>query len=205
MHESDLNRVVFYSKEDMAGGHQLQKGESILRAEIKSEYNDINEILELYNIKKHIDIELFLNDWTSEDILVFKDKATEFGKIIGRFMSQMNDLNVVDLYNKTLRNYINSFWELVNNQNIFKRISRESFQKILLNEPHLIHTILIYKNIVDRYNVVIRDFLLTYPQSAEILLSIYEVKDDLKKNKKTLPKSLTVINKKNHNIKLFRL
>lgn len=192
MHESDLNRVVFFSKEDMAGGHQLRKGEPILRGKIKAEYNDINDILELYNIKKYIDIELFLNDWTSEDILVFKDKATEFGKIIGRFMSQINDLNVIDLYNKTLRNYINSFWELVNIQNVFKRISRENFQKILLDESHLIHTILIHKNIVDRYNVVIKDFLLTYPQSAEILLSIYEVKDDLKKN---LPKNLTVINK----------
>jgi hypothetical protein len=195
MHESDLNRVVFHSKEDMAGGHQLRKGEPTLRAEIKSEYNDINEVLELYNIKKYIDVELFLNDWSSEDILVFKEKATEFGKIIGRFVSQINDSNVIDLYDKTVRNYINSFWELVNNQNVFKRISKENFQRLLLDEPHLIHTILTHKNIVDRYNVVIGDFLLTYPQSAEILLSIYEVKDDLKKNQKTLPKSLTIGNK----------
>lgn len=195
MHGSDLNRIVFYSKEDMASGHQLRKGELILRAEIKSEYNDINEVLELYNVKKYIDAELFLNEWTSEDILVFKNKATEFGKIIGRFMSQINDLNIIDLYNKTLRNYINSFWELVNNQNVFKRISKENFQKILLDESHLIYTILIHKNVVDRYNVIIKDFLLTYPKSAEILLSIYEVKDDLKKNQKTLPKSLTTVNK----------
>lgn len=195
MHGSDLNRIVFYSKEVMASGHQLRKGELILRAEIKSEYNDINEVLELYNVKKYIDAELFLNEWTSEDILVFKNKATEFGKIIGRFMSQINDLNIIDLYNKTLRNYINSFWELVNNQNVFKRISKENFQKILLEESHLIYTILIHKNVVDRYNVIIKDFLLTYPKSAEILLSIYEVKDDLKKNQKTLPKSLTTVNK----------
>lgn len=33
---------------------------------------------------------------------------------------------------------------------------------------------------------------MTYSQSAEILLSIYEVKDDFGKNKKCLPKSLTV-------------
>ena len=195
MRKTDLNRVVFFSKEDMASGHQLQKGEQILRAEIKSEYNNINEVLELYNIKKYIDIELFLNDWTSKDILIFKEKTTEFGKIIGRFMSQINDLNVIDLYNETLRNYINSFWELVNDQSIYKRISKENFQKILLNEPHLIHTILVHKNIVDRYNIVLKDFLLNYSQAAEILLSIYEVKDDLKKNQKILPKSLTIINK----------
>lgn len=65
MHKSDLNRVVFYSKADLAGGHQLRKGEPILRAEPKSEYGDINDILELYNIKKYIDNELFLDDCAS--------------------------------------------------------------------------------------------------------------------------------------------
>jgi hypothetical protein len=47
MHENDLNKVVFHSKEDMAGGHYLQKGEHILRTDIKSDYSDINDILEL--------------------------------------------------------------------------------------------------------------------------------------------------------------
>lgn len=81
MHESDLNKVVFHSKEDMAGGHYLQKGEHILRADIKSDYVDINEVLELYNLKKYIDNDLFLNSWTQEDIANFKLKATEYGKV----------------------------------------------------------------------------------------------------------------------------
>ncbi len=51
MKNSDLNKVVFYSKEDMAGGHQLQNGEHVLRSDIKSNYTDINDIFELYNIK----------------------------------------------------------------------------------------------------------------------------------------------------------
>ena len=52
-HDVDLNRVVFYSKEDMAGNHQLAKGESILRSEEQTAYTDINDILEIYNIKKY--------------------------------------------------------------------------------------------------------------------------------------------------------
>lgn len=195
MRKSDLNRVVFYSKEDLAGGHQLRKGELILRAEPKSEYSDINDVLELYNIKKYIDNELFFDDWTREEIVAFKSKVTEFGKIIGRFLGNINDSNVFDLYNSTLRNYTNSFWELVDSQQTYKQISKENFESILSNEPHLIHTILTHKNIVNKYNIVIRDFLMTYSQSAEILLSIYEVKDDLKKNNKVLPKSLNIENK----------
>lgn len=51
MHEHDFNKEEFYSKEDLAGGLQLSKGESILRNETKLIYEDINDVLELYNIK----------------------------------------------------------------------------------------------------------------------------------------------------------
>src|SRR5690606_3080521 len=131
MHKVDLNKVVFYSKEDMAGSHQLRKGENILKSETKPNYTDINEILELYNIKKYIDNELYLKDWTQEDIAKFRQKATEYGKVIGQFMSKINDNNIIDLYKETLRNYISSFWELFNNQCVFKRISKSNFHSIL--------------------------------------------------------------------------
>lgn len=195
MHQTDLNKVVFHSKEDMAGGYNLQKGEHILRADTKSNYNDINEVLELYNIKKYIDNDLYLKSWSQDDITNFKQKATEYSKVVGQFMATIDDSNVVILYGNTLRNYVHSFWELINNQNIFKRISKSNFINILTNEPHLIHEILAHKGIVDYYDTEIKTFLLTYSQSAEILLSFYEVKDDFGKNQKYLPQSLNVEDK----------
>jgi len=197
MHNADLNKVLFHSKEDMAGGHYLQKGEHILRADTKSNYADINEVLELYNLKKYIDNELYLRNWTEEDIANFKLKATEYGKIIGKFMATIDDNNVENLYGKTLRNYVHSFWELVNNQSLFKRISKANFANILASEPYLIHEILTHKGVVDYYSTEIKNFLLTYPKSAEILLSIYEVQDDFRKNQKFIPKSLTIQDKEN--------
>lgn len=195
MKNSDLNKVVFYSKDDMAGGLELQKGEHVLRSDIKSNYTDINDIFELYNIKKYIDNELYLKSWTNDDITNFKQKAAEFGKVIGQFMATINDSNVENLYENTLQIYVHSFWELVNNQSVYKRISRSIFSNILSNEPYIIHEILTHKNIVDHYDNEIRLFLLTYSQSAEILLSVYEVKDDFQKNQKFIPKSLTVDDK----------
>ena len=56
----------------------------------------------------------------------------------------------------------------------------------------MIHEILIHKKIVNYYDNEIKEFLLTYPLSAEILLSIYEVQHDFTKKEKFLPNSLTV-------------
>ena len=131
MRKNDLNRVVFYSKEDMAGGMQIRKGEAILKAETKSEYSDINEILELYNIKKYIDNGLFLTDWTSDDISDFKLKVAEYNNVIGTFISKINESNVKDIYHEIIREYINSFWELVNNQKCIQK----NFQTHILSDP----------------------------------------------------------------------
>lgn len=197
MHDIDRNKVVFHSKEDIIGGHYLQKGEHILRDETKSNYTDINEVLELYNLKQYIDNNLYLKSWTQDDIANFKIKANEYGKAVGQFMATINDNNITSLYEKTLHNYVHSFWELVNNQSVFKRISKTNFNNILTNEPHLIHEIIIHKNLIDYYDQEIKNFLLIDSQSAEILLSIYESQDNSPKRQKFIPKSLTVHDKEN--------
>ncbi len=197
MHKHDLNRVEFYSKEDLAGGYQLSKAEPILKGDKQPNYSDINDILELYNIKKYFDNELYLKNWTQENIANFKQKAIEFGKAVGLFISNISDTNVIDLYENIFRGYVEDFWELVNNQSAFKRISKNNFNTILSREPHIVHTILLHKYLVDYYDSEIKSFLLTYSQSAEILLSIYEVQDNFQKTQKFIPKSLSIADKEN--------
>ena len=179
----------------MAGGHQLSQSEHILRGKTQPNYSDINDILELYNIKKYFDNELYLKNWTQEDIVNFKQKVGEFGKAVGEFISNINDTNVIDLYPKLLGGYVSSFWEIVNNQKVFKRISKSNFNNILKSQPNLIYEILNHRGIVDYYNMEVKSFLLTYPKSAEILLSIYEEKEDFRKSQKFIPKSLTLHDK----------
>lgn len=197
MHQHDLNRVHFYSVEDMAGGHQLSKGENILRAEIKSNYTDVNEVLELYNIKKYFDNQLHLKSWTPEEIDDFKQKALKYGQIVGTFFSTIDNEKIFEIYGQTLHGYIHSFWEIVSKHSLFKQISKPNFTKILESEPHLIHEILTHKVLVTHYDKELKNFLLNYPTSAEILLSVYETENEFKRNQKYIPKSLTIEDKEN--------
>lgn len=67
MRNYDHNRVEFYSIDDLAAGHQLSKGEHILNNDLLHNYTDINDVIELYNIKKFFDYELRLNKWSDEE------------------------------------------------------------------------------------------------------------------------------------------
>lgn len=196
MNKDDIQRVVFYSINDMAGGHHLLKGEKILRNSSVIESNDINDILELHNIKQYIDNGLYLVGWSKDDIEEFKKSAQQYGNVVGQFMSRLDDNNFTYYYDEVIREYKKSFWTLVNNQKIYKHISSVKFETVLLGNPYEISTILANKNIVKRYSSSLRSFLITYPHSAEILLSIYEVKDTFyKKNDLSLPDCLTIEDK----------
>lgn len=195
MRNYDHDRVEFYSKEDMSAGHNLSKGEHILKGEISKNYTDINDIIELYNIKKYFDCEFRLNKWTDEEFISYKDKVSTFSDIIGKFISKIDDENITDFYNAILGGYVSPFWELVNNQHVYKRISSDNFAFLLSIDPHSIQKMLIHKNIVEVFKVVLRTFLLEYPNSAEIILSIYEIKNEFRYKEMFLPKNLNITDK----------
>ena len=184
---NNAGRVLFFSKGDYAQSFELQKGEHILRDNNKKNYTDINDIIELYHIKKYIDEGVCLKNWTAKDTANFKQKAGEFGNIVSRFMSSISSQNVESLYNNLIQEYKNSFWEIVNNYSFFNNISAEKFKTILENDHLFIRKILHFKKIVDHYNNAIRNYMLTHPVSAEIILSYYEFNND----QIYLPQSLT--------------
>ena len=190
------DRVVFFSKGDMAGGFELQKGEKILRSVVKPEYSNINDIFELFHLKQYIDNEIFLKRWTQEDIDKFKQKVAEYENVIGHFMATITDKNIESQYGKLIFDYKDSFWELINNQSIYKQISQEVFRRLLDNDPLILHRILPQKRIVDHYSHTIKDFILSHPESAEIILSKYEITGS-EKNSCFLPPSLTITDKEN--------
>lgn len=178
MQKFDMSRVTYYSRQDMAWGHQLSKGEKKLREQTKSSYDDINDILELYNISRYLANGQYLNSWSEDDITIFSEKGKDFGKIVGSFFSKITDSNIQAFYEELINNYAKSFWEIINNQKVYKKIATGTFESILEQHPTQLRLFLKFKELVAHYKVPLRAFFLSHNDSAEILLAHYEANND---------------------------
>ena len=112
-----------------------------------------------------------------------------------RFL-KIDDLNIEKIIIDLEYQYKNNFWDLINNLSIYKNISHSTFSNILEKFSSQINYILKQKNIVQKFNTAIRDFLLNYKNCAEILLSQFEEKKSNKYSPKYyFPKSLSLSDK----------
>ena len=68
-------RVVFYSKEDLAAGYHLSIAEKVLDAfDENAVYEDVNDVLELASIRLYIKNEMFSRSWDDERINRYKNR-----------------------------------------------------------------------------------------------------------------------------------
>ncbi|GFD76204.1 hypothetical protein KUL113_56240 [Tenacibaculum sp. KUL113] len=160
----------------MATSHNLVKAEKLLN-NFNSEKNlTLNDLLEFYNVKLHFDNDLFLPKWSKSDREKYNQIVEENWSSLKKRFQKINDLNIEEIINELEYQYKSNFWELVNKLSIYKNVSHSTFSDILKNFSSQINYILPQKNIVQKFNKVIRDFLMNYKNSAEVLLSQFEEK-----------------------------
>ncbi len=197
MNKPDSDRVIFFSIHDMSSGHYLSKAEPLLKGEIVNDLDDINDILEMYNISLFFEHAIYLNSWTDKDIVAYKEKVNIFKGIIREFITSINDDNFLFYFENIYCGYYESFWLLINNYKQFKKVSPSKIVEVLNKKPHQIRCLLSHKNLVNKYNLLLCEFLKSYLKSAEILLSIYEVENSFNEKQLYLPSCLTIKDKEN--------
>ena len=67
--EGSMDTIKFYSVNDLSIGYQLQNAEKIINDFDKNKKYTMEEILELYNITKYVDNNLFLKKWNTAYIV----------------------------------------------------------------------------------------------------------------------------------------
>jgi len=170
----DLNRVIFYSIQDLSKDRNLQNAESLIEKFDSKNLYDINDILELYQIKLYFDNELYRSVWSEETKENYLRTVNSFWETITSFFLKINSKNISVHFDSTDYQYYDSFWTLISQLSIHKNISSDSLKEILKNSRFHIRQLLKQKNIVNHFSRIIKDFLMDSTESAELLLSQFE-------------------------------
>lgn len=189
------NRVKFYGKADMANGYMLEKALPILQ-QLKSskEYVNINDVIELYNVYKFINAQIFRKDFNSEEKALFNEENSKIiNQIIGRFFSKVDNGTIANYFGKIEREYIEDVLELFEKYKVHKRISWDSFKHFIDSNHIPVFYIVECEKIVNTFDSDLRELILNNNQSIDLLITKYLKKSPARQV--FLPKSLSIEDK----------
>ena len=175
------NGVKYYSDYDMSIGWYLEKDEKLINSfDENSSHDDINYILELYNISLLFDSQGRLNTWNDVYYCDLKSKVNKFISIIAKYFYNLNILKIKSFYNKISRQYQEDFWRLFSRFKVYEKVKNEEFLSILYEFNVSVYLILIHQIIVKYYDNEISDYMKHSRLTAVILIKHYLVKKEIK-------------------------
>lgn len=191
------DRIKFFSVYDLSIGFYIDKlKEKLDLFNSNIEYNDINDILELMNIKCFVENNIFHKDWTNDQIQDYQNKVLEFPKVLGKFLSKITTDNIINKVATIDIIYIDDFWKIFSEYKIYKKIKEETFENILKLNDFYINHILKYKSIVAYYDKLIKNYLLLHnDRSVELYLDEYFTEKENNQSRLFFPISLTKVEK----------
>ena len=187
-----MSRIKYYSSNNLSIGYNLIECEKILKDfDEEKEYNEINDVIELYNICLFFDHELKLLKWSDSEYESYKEISDKMKGKVYIFFNKITNDNFKEIYENVNFEYKDNFWTLFE-KNINKlNISEQNFNDVL-NSSHInIYNILCNKKIVERYDKIIKDFFINNVDIAvDILVHLFILKKGNDK-KIYIPNSLT--------------
>lgn len=188
----DRHRVCYYSQSDLSVGWNLQEIEELMtNFDLLKFVKDINDVLELYHIKKYIDHDNFLLKWEKGYIDSLKSMVRSFSGIIVRYLRTIPKEELYDYYKLIDWSYTESFWEVVANYDLLDLLDESFLDKVLTEDGNL-RLILQQERIVNKFEIYLKGKMMSNGLSAHILLDQY-ARSSLNDNDRTyfFPSSLT--------------
>lgn len=187
-----MREIKFYSRNDLANGHILQEIEAFLMEhKEEKELANINDMIEIYNIKQYFDHKLYLPKWTSNEIEKYESQVEIYFKRVARFFNSINGKNLTGFFDELNIEYREDFWALFEKFKVYAKITDEEFKQLMHEENFWLYQLLGYKTLVQHFGEVIKEYMLNDQLSAELLLDAYEMQHTVEKGKLIFPKELT--------------
>lgn len=191
----DKDRIKYYSSNDIMCGRNLNNLNKLINKfndfESIDEVQDINDIIELYNAKKYFDNEIYLPDWSEDNIIEYRNATKENFVFVAKYFNSINQEKIINLYKKVQKNYKEDFWFLIDKFNTYKKISKEKFKEFINTTDVSLYELLKHKKTTKYFGNEIKKYMLeNYYLSAELLLNEYEVKHTVEREKLCIPEEL---------------
>lgn len=190
---SDYCGVKFYGENDLSTGYVLQLAEPILNNfDSETTYTNLNEVIELYNVKLLLDKGLRLTSWNDEGFSKYQNISNSFPKTIGRFFANINSVDLVNYYKLVEGNYIDDFWAILDEYKIYKNLNSDDFFELLNQKFTPLYCVLKYKNIVYKFGKEILSLMALDINHTELIIQYYLEKRENKASQLFFPSDLTV-------------
>lgn len=171
---TDYDGIKYYSANDMSIGFELREAQPIIEAfDPQKKYDNINQIIELFNIDRLVNAGVSLSEWEPGTLEKYKAKLSPVKGILGRFFSQISDDNLTAYYDQVASLYIEDFWELFTRFEVYKRVSGACFFSLICRPDVALHMIVRHKNLVEAYDEQIAEVLRHSDQTPRILASMF--------------------------------
>jgi len=187
-----LDRIKYYGSSDMSCGWGLQNiFEYMNKPEPLSGKTHINDLIELFNIVEYIESGLRLKDWSDEYYDNLYNLKPEIMKLVSNGINAINDENFICVLEQVDNEYVDDFIQLFAKFELYNVISWLNLEQALLLQFVQLWMILEQVKIVDKYGVLLRNYIVRDPENLEIVLqSIVNEKNQGNKSY-YLPKEFT--------------
>lgn len=168
----EYDGVKFYSKNDMSIGWELEKAEPILNSfDAAKEYDDVNSILELYNVQQLVETGVALSSWTEPVHKGYCSRVKQFNPIIGRFFGKIDDSSFMEIQSIVCISYLDDFWKLFVKFKVYNKISSETMQGFLKQPDTTLYKLLEHRELVEHFDREFAEVLRSSDQTACILVT----------------------------------
>ena len=188
MDKKKKNRIRYFDLNDLYTNINLINADNFLDKFLpKKNKDDINEIIECYNILKYI----------NQGVVFKKRKDIEkkLQSIIGIFIGKNKEIFLQERFDKVESILHSDFWSLFSDYKIYNYYSNDSFQNFILKSKPYIKDLLVHKGIVDKFTEEIKEYLISNEENVPLLIEYFEFDGEgiRKEVKLYLPKSLTYL------------
>ena len=186
-------RVQFFSPSDMSSYHNLKIAARVIESFSEEKvFADINDVIELFHIRRFIDNDMALTEW-SED---FVRRTDSFKMIVARCFRSIQPNGLVEIYNSVAFEYKETFWEIIDAFDINEILEIDNLTKVCSADKYTLRYILRCSKIVRHHSKTIAMLLKMHDDAAEWLLDHYVAEPDRNSSKPIfIPLALTTDDK----------